>query len=181
VLILSLKVRRWERLPIWTVVFYIFNIPPGIYELEASYIGYAKTTIQNVRISVDLTTDVNFLLEREAVAGQEVIVVAERPIIEKSSTNERRVVRSEDIENLPVRGAKDIAALQTGVVKIGNELHVRGGRTEEVVYYVDGVYQVNEYNRITRPEAGEVSSSPSRKCPTSGRFDANTVRRQPGC
>jgi len=139
--------------------FYIFNIPPGIYELEASYIGYAKTTIQNVRISVDLTTDVNFLLDREAVAGQEVIVVAERPIIEKSSTNERRVVRSEDIENLPVRGAKDIAALQTGVVKIGNELHVRGGRTEEVVYYVDGVYQVNEYNRITRPEAGEVSSS----------------------
>lgn len=139
--------------------FYIFNIPPGIYEVEATYIGYARTTIQNIRISVDLTTDVNLSLERENVVGQEVIVVAGRPVIEKSSTNERRIVRSEDIENLPVRGATDIAALQTGVVKVGTELHVRGGRTEEVVYYVDGVYQVNEYNRITRPEAGEVSSS----------------------
>jgi len=119
--------------------FYIFNIPPGLYDLEAGYIGYAKMTIKNVRISVDLTTDVNFLLERETIVGQEVIVVAERPIIERSATNERRVVRSEDIANMPVRSATDVAALQTGVVKIGNVLHVRGGRTEEVVYYVDGV------------------------------------------
>jgi len=139
--------------------FYIFNIPPGLYDLEAGYIGYAKMTIKNVRISVDLTTDVNFLLERETIVGQEVIVVAERPIIERSATNERRVVRSEDIANMPVRSATDVAALQTGVVKIGNVLHVRGGRTEEVVYYVDGVYQVNDYNRITRPEAGEISGS----------------------
>lgn len=139
--------------------FYIFNVPPGIYDIEAGYIGYAKMTIRNIRVTADLTTDVNFVLERETIVGQEVVVIAERPIIEKSATNERRVVRSEDIENLPVRSAQDVVALQTGVVKVGNVLYVRGGRTEEVVYYVDGVYQVNDYNRITRPQSGDISGS----------------------
>ncbi len=139
--------------------YFIMNVSPGLYDLEASYIGYAKMTIQNVRVTVDITTDMNFEMVTETIRGQEVIVIAERPLIEVKSTNERRVIRSEDIENLPVRGATDIAALQTGVVKVGNTLHVRGGRTEEVVYYVDGVYQVNDYNRIERPEAGEISGN----------------------
>jgi len=139
--------------------YFIMNVSPGLYDLEASYIGYAKMTIQNVRVTVDITTDMNFEMSSETIQGQEVIVIAERPLIEVKSTNERRVIRSEDIENLPVRGASDIVGLQTGVVKIGNDLHVRGGRREEVVYYVDGVYQVNDYNRFDRPEAGEVSST----------------------
>jgi len=60
--------------------------------------------------------------------------------------------------NLPVRDADEIVALQTGAVKVGNNLHIRGGRLEEVAYYVDGVYQVNDYNRVARPNVAEVSS-----------------------
>lgn len=139
--------------------YYIFNVPPGIYDIEASYIGYSKMTIRNIRVAADLTTDVDFALARETIVGQEVVVIAERPIIEKSATNERRVVRSEDIENLPVRSAQDVVALQTGVVKVGGILYVRGGRTEEVAYYVDGVYQMNDYNRNTRPQSAEISGA----------------------
>jgi len=139
--------------------YFILNVPPGLYDVEASYIGYAKMTVQNVRVTVDITTDVNFPLETETIRGREVIVIAERPIIEAKATNERRVVRAEDLENLPMREVQNIAALQTGAVKVGNQLHIRGGRVEEVAYYVDGVYQVNDYNRQTRAQAGEISSS----------------------
>jgi len=126
--------------------YVIFDVPPGLYTIEASFIGYTKVSIKNIRVSVDLTTTVDFELEPEAIKGKEIVVVAKRPIIEKSATNERRVVRAEDVENLPVRQIQDIAALQTGVVRVGNDLYVRGGRREEVAYYVDGVYQVNLYD-----------------------------------
>ncbi|HEX8385994.1 MAG TPA: TonB-dependent receptor, partial [Rubricoccaceae bacterium] len=52
-----------------------------------------------------------------------------------------RVVTGEDLENLPIRGVAQTVALQGGIVNTegSNELNVRGGRAEEVQYYVDGV------------------------------------------
>ncbi len=139
--------------------YFILNVPPALYSVRAQYIGYAMTTIQNVRVTVDITTEVNFDLEMEALQGEQIIKVAERPLIEKKSTNERRIVRAEDLENLPVRDAQEIIALQTGAVKVGQQLHIRGGRREEVAYFIDGVYQVNDFNRVDRPESGEVSAT----------------------
>ena len=71
--------------------YYILNVPPGLYEVQAQYIGYAMMTIQNVRVTVDITSEVNFDMAMEALQGQEVIKVAERPLIEKKATNERRI------------------------------------------------------------------------------------------
>ena len=138
--------------------FYILNVPPGIVSLDASFIGYARMTLQEVRVVVDMTTTVNIAMQVEALQGQSIVVVETRPLVDSKSTNERRTIRSEDITNLPVRDADEIVALQTGAVRVGNNLHIRGGRLEEVAYYVDGVYQVNDFNRISRPQAAEVSS-----------------------
>jgi len=138
--------------------YYILNVPPGIVSLDASFIGYARMTIQEVRVVVDMTTTTNIDMQVESLQGQSIIVVETRPLVDTKSTNERRTVRSEDIANLPVRDADEIVALQTGAIKVGNNLHIRGGRLEEVAYYVDGVYQVNDFNRISRPKAAEVSS-----------------------
>ncbi|MCF6239620.1 MAG: TonB-dependent receptor, partial [Candidatus Marinimicrobia bacterium] len=138
--------------------YYILNVPPGIYELNDQFIGYAKMTIQEVRVVVDMTTTINISMQTEALQGQSIVIVETRPLVEKKATNERRTIRAEDLENLPVRDANEIVALQTGAVRVGNRLHIRGGRLEEVAYYVDGVYQVNDYNRTARPNAAEVSS-----------------------
>ncbi len=139
--------------------FFILNVPPGLYNVQAQYIGYAMLTIQGVRVTVDITTEVDFEMDMEAIQGEQVIKVAERPLIEKKSTNERRIVRAEDLENLPVRDAQEIISLQTGAVKVGEQLYIRGGRREEVAYFIDGVYQVNDFDRFDRPESGEVSSN----------------------
>jgi len=135
--------------------FMIMNIAPGLYNVKFTYIGSGTVTIEGVRISTDLTTNLfQVHLASEAIEGQEIIVTAEKPLIEINATNEVRVIRAEDIQNMNVRGYADIIALQTGVVTdASGNLHIRGGRTDEVGFYVDGVY-VN--NAFTSGRAGDV-------------------------
>ena len=39
--------------------FVILNVPPGKYTVRASIVGYTSTRVENVRVSIDLTTTVN--------------------------------------------------------------------------------------------------------------------------
>ena len=53
----------------------IVNVPPGTYSVTASYVGYVKTVTENVKVLIDLTTNVNFKLSETAVnLDQEVVV-----------------------------------------------------------------------------------------------------------
>ncbi len=42
--------------------FFILNVPAGIYVVEASMIGYTPVEYKDVRVSIDLTTAINFNL-----------------------------------------------------------------------------------------------------------------------
>ncbi len=53
------------------------------------------------------------------------------------------LVTAEDLENIPVRGFNSIMALQNSVVVQDNNIYIRGGRNEEVGYYVDGASSSN--------------------------------------
>lgn len=125
----------------------ILNLDAGTYEIRCSYIGYQSTTISNVRINSDLTTEQDFSLAAEGVQVGEIEVVAERPLINKSNTNANRITTSEDIEALPVRGVNNILALTPGVVLQDNTIFIRGGRQDEVGYYLEGT-------NITDPVVG---------------------------
>ena len=125
--------------------FTILDVSPGIYTIKAQFIGYRAVEIQNIRVTVDLTTSVNFEMPSQAIEGADVVIIAERPLISPSATNEVHVKRAEDIENMPIRGYQNIVATEAGVVQVGNNLHIRGSRAEEVAYYVDGVYMNNAY------------------------------------
>ena len=67
--------------------FIIMRIPPGRYTLRVIFIGYQKTTLQNVEVLTDLTTTANFELTTEILAGEEVTIIAEAPIIRKDLTS----------------------------------------------------------------------------------------------
>jgi len=59
--------------------FYILFIPPGLYNVKFSYIGYATITVENVRVTKDLTTNMYSIgLTPEAIEGQEVTVIARK-------------------------------------------------------------------------------------------------------
>ena len=127
--------------------YIILNLDAGTYDVKCSYIGYQATTISNVRINADLTTELNFSLSAEGVQVGEIEVVAERPLINKSNTNANRITTSEDIDALPVRGVQNILALTPGVTLQDNTLFIRGGRQDEVGYYLEG-------SNVTDPVVG---------------------------
>ncbi len=118
--------------------FVILNVPPGVYEVKAQYIGYREVLISNIRVSADLTTEINFNLPSEAVEVGEVVIVAERPLVNQNATNATRIQSYEDFKNVPVRTVNAVIALQPGVVVQNGLLYVRGGRNDEVGYYLEG-------------------------------------------
>jgi outer membrane receptor protein involved in Fe transport len=120
--------------------FIILNIPPGIYSVKTSFIGYETVTISNIRVSVNLTTEVDFELPIETIEVESIAIVAERPLVNKNATNETHIMTSEDIQNMPVRTYAGVVSTAAGVVSARNTMYVRGGRADEIAYYVDGVY-----------------------------------------
>ncbi len=128
-------------------IYIILNIQSGIYKLKVSYLGYRPVEASNVAVNIDLTTEQNFSLSSEGVQLGTVQIVAEAPLVNKSATNQISLFKSEDIENMPVRGIQNVFALSSGVVSQGGNLFVRGGRTGEVAFYVDGVAANNPMNR----------------------------------
>lgn len=127
--------------------YFIIGIRPGTYTLICSYIGYQKTTISDVRVNVDLTTTQNFDILPETLEGEEVIVVSQRMVVEKSRTNTTAYVSAEKIESMPVQEVSDLIQLQAGVVQdAGGGFHIRGGRGGEIAYLIDGVPVTDQYN-----------------------------------
>lgn len=121
--------------------YVILNVPPGKYTLRASLIGYKKMTVENVAVSVDKTSTVNWTMEDEALElGQEIVIEANKSLVIRDKTSSEVKVSSESIENMPVNDVSQIITLQAGVVQDrGGAIHIRGGRSSEVAYWVDGV------------------------------------------
>ena len=126
--------------------FTILNVPPGAFSVRASFVGYRSVIKSNVRVTVDLTTEVTFALESEAIPGPTIEIVVQAPLVNKSATNYVQTVSAEKIEQLPVREIRDVFALTPGVVQQGGNYYVRGGRLEETAFYVDGILVNNPMN-----------------------------------
>ena len=113
----------------------IINVPVGAYSLKIEYIGYTSKVIEGLRVNNGLTSVLNATLTSSAIAGDEVSVLAEKPLVKRDATNTKRVVTAEVIKSLPLRSVDNIVGFQAGVV----DNHVRGGRSGDNAYYVDGV------------------------------------------
>ena len=116
--------------------FIILMIPPGIYSVRAMMMGYNNFRYEKVKVSIDLTTRLEFRMQSAVLEmGEGVTVVAERPMVQMDLTSTSTIVSSETIKNLPVDHFADVVNLQAGVV----EGHFRGGRAGEVMYMIDGI------------------------------------------
>jgi hypothetical protein len=124
----------------------ILNIPPAVYKLKARMIGYKDLIVENVRVVIDQTTTINLELEQTVLeSGQAVTVVAERPLVQMDMTSSMASVSADEIRNLPVETVTDVLEMQAGIVRSGNELHIRGGRAGEVAFWIDGVATTDFY------------------------------------
>ena len=108
----------------------ILNVPPGKYSVTATMIGYARTTVSDVRVMIDLTTTLNIEMELETIQGEEVIVVAKRKVIQEDISSSQLNVSSDQIEFLPVTSVNDVVSMHAGI----EGLEVRRGSKDELAF-----------------------------------------------
>jgi outer membrane receptor protein involved in Fe transport len=129
--------------------YVIIKLPSGTYSVAATYMGYRRTVTKNVQVLNDLTTKLSFRLTQTGVElGEEIVIVAERPMIKKDLTATESRVTADEIKNLPLENVSQLIGLQAGVSRgADGNIHIRGGRSSEISYLVNGISITDDYAR----------------------------------
>ena len=126
----------------------MIGVRPGVYSIRASTIGYTPVTMENVQVSIDLTSEINFELKETSIElKEEVVVTATKPLVTKDLTSTTAIISSDEISVLPVTEFQQVLQLKAGIV--GKDNNVRGGRKGEVVFAIDGVPVTDVYDGST--------------------------------
>ncbi len=127
--------------------YIINNIEPGVYSLVFSGVGYQKKIVTNVNVSSDFTTQINIELSFEAIGMETVVVEAIRPLVRKDLTSSHTTIDNTQIEALPVESIDQILSMQAGITEgVDGELHIRGGRSNEIAYNINGASAINPFD-----------------------------------
>jgi hypothetical protein len=122
--------------------YQILHLPPGLYEVQFSSLGFSTLVVEGVSVSVDLSTRQDAQMESSAIAGETITIVAERPLVQADRTYSASYVDSRTLQTLPVTELSQVVEIQAGVV----DGHFRGGRSGEVLYLVDGIPVTDVYD-----------------------------------
>lgn len=126
--------------------YYILNVSPGVYDVRAQAIGYSEVLRTGVRVSIDLTTTVNFETQIQAVTGEEVIVVADRPIVVPDISGSQRNIGAEEILDGGFHSMNNLLTTQVGVSQVSSyedNPGIRGSSLGESLFIVDGISQMD--------------------------------------
>jgi hypothetical protein len=121
--------------------FYFINeVPAGLQNVRAQFIGYRPFVIEGQRILAGQTTTLNFELEQTAVELEAITVEGERnPLVPRDQTSTKSIVQGELVDQLPLDNASSIIVLQPGVIQTNQGVTIRGGRANEEAVFIDGV------------------------------------------
>lgn len=139
--------------------FTITQVPPGIYRLQASFLGYKTALTPEYRVN-HVTPYIQIELEEENTSLNEVVVTASpfQKVVE--SPVSLRVIGLQEIEKAPGanRDISKVVQNYPGVAfsPIGyrNDLIVRGGGPSENRFYLDGVEIPNINHFSTQGASG---------------------------
>ena len=97
--------------------YIIINIPPNDYSMVVTLVGYTSTRTTDVRVRGDLTTTIDVQISETVLeVGQEVVVVAERPLVQKDLTATTAIVSGKEISSMPVTEVSAVVNMQAGFV-----------------------------------------------------------------
>ena len=120
--------------------FAIRGITAGEYTVRFQFIGYTTVVVTGVKITVGLSAELDAALDQTVLAaGQEVVVIGKKPLFDIEETASRRAISADEIANSAVESTQDIVGNQVGVVQTDDEIHIRGGRSYENAYLLDGI------------------------------------------
>ncbi len=128
--------------------YFILNVPPGTYTLTVSMLGYKAVSVSNLAVNIDRTTTQKFVLESKSMEAGVVVIVADRPVIDKDLTASEQIVTSNVLENSGLRTLKDVLETQSGIFgdnsnlawqRGGTKGYVRGSSMVQAVYMIDNL------------------------------------------
>lgn len=121
--------------------FRISPIDPGTYDVTASYVGYQPQKFTGVVINSNRITFQNFELNSAGDLDEVEVVRYKVPLIDKDGGATGQTVTREQIAKMPARSATSIATTVAGASTAGTDggVSIRGGRSENTYYYIDGV------------------------------------------
>jgi len=123
--------------------YFINNVPAGLQDIQAQFIGYQTVTVRQQRVLAGQTLTQNFSLAQSAVAVQAIEVVGERtPLVPRDQVSSKNIITGDQVSQLPVDNPSRLVVLQPGVVETGRRsggISIRGGRSGEEAVFVDGV------------------------------------------
>lgn len=145
--------------------YFILNVPVGTWDLKATYIGFKDYTVMGVLVTIDHTTTIDFDMQTEVIAGEEVTVTAERKMIQMDNTATKTFISASDITSVPSESFTDLVTMEAGAVGMS----VRGGRSSGTIFYIDGVsmrnpmtgYGAGQGNSQTNSTNGAQAGGPS--------------------
>lgn len=141
----------------------ILYVPPGTYNIQISFIGYRKVTVDEVRVYIDQTARVDIALESQAIEVSEAVVLAERKTIKPDVATSVASLSDKEVEVLPINNVVSAIGLQAGIrggwgssptnvaqpsfvsnytrgrVSVQGGLGIRGGDGDNILFMVDGV------------------------------------------
>jgi outer membrane receptor protein involved in Fe transport len=113
----------------------IINVPPGVFTVTASFVGYGTIHTSQVQVWMNQTTAIDFKMSTETIKGQVVTVVAERKVVRPDVSTSVAAVSSSEIVALPVSNVSGIMSTQAGV----RGMDIRGSTQGAALFMVDGV------------------------------------------
>jgi len=116
------------------------RVNPGAYTVEVSLLGYKLVRFTDVKVEPGQTATIRAKLEETVLTiDQDVVIIGEKPLFDIQETASRSNVNQADIQASAVQNVQSVVAMQPGVVMADNEIHIRGGRTYENAYLLDGI------------------------------------------
>ncbi len=139
----------------------ILGVPPGSYNLIASYLGYQPLTKYNIIVRSKGTPSYIFILEETTEQLDEVVVSNANKISRPKETPlSTQTLSAVEIATYPgsnndvVQVAQTLPGVSPSVGGFRNDLIIRGGAPNETVYYLDGVEIPNINHFATQGSAG---------------------------
>lgn len=119
-------------------------IPPGIYDLEVSYLGYNSIKMSGIVVNSERTTNIpkeKLLMEKGSNLLKEVVIEYKPPMIDPGGTGGAEI-GAKELSKMPARSPAEMAATVGGTYGKDDgsgTLNVRGARGDANYYYIDGI------------------------------------------
>jgi len=140
--------------------FQIKQIPAGSVSIRASYVGYKPQVRYNVNIKSVANADINFQMQEIVTSISDIIVRPDPFEKEKESPMSVQSLTTEEIVAYP-GGNNDIAkvvqsfpGVSGSISGFRNDIVIRGGAPNEVVYFLDGIESPNINHFATQGSGG---------------------------